>query len=231
MNRMTATGLFVAALITMPAAARAQTAEGTRDALFPGKGKTSFTASSGIPYVGIAEYGYSVSDRFTAGLVGGFTPTTKGIGVRVRGVVAQPSDNFRLYLKAPILYYPPSDDSHYESWLLAWPTLNAEWRVEGHVRIWTGAGLIGAGCAHSLLGIEDEAMEKGGPGFHGGVWNTFQIGASKSVSDKTTVHAEVSSVMKGLKTSNDRRLGGKTTDLYWDGGFPIIIEIGISRVF
>jgi hypothetical protein len=202
-----------------------------QDALFPEAGKTTVTFWTGIPYIGIAEYAYAITDKFTVGLIGGYTPTTKAIGIRLRGIVAEPSDNFRLYLKGPILFYPGSEDSHGEPWLLAWPTLNAEWRLDDGMRIWTGAGLIGAGCAHHVLGIEDKAMEMGGPGFHGGVWNTLSAGISKPTSERIELHAEVAVVMKGLRTANDKSLGGKTTDLYWDGGLPLIIDLGMSYAF
>src|SRR5579872_175069 len=75
------------------------------DALFPGEGKASLTFWSGIPYIGIAEYAYGVSDKFSVGVIGGYTPTTKAIGIRLRAIVAGESDNFRLYIKTPILFY------------------------------------------------------------------------------------------------------------------------------
>src|SRR5579872_1370586 len=112
-----------------------------QDALFPGAGKTTATFWTGIPYISIAEYAYSVSNGFSVGVIGGFTPTTKAIGIRLRGIVAQPSNDFRLYIKSPILFYPGSEDSHGEPWLLAWPTLNAEWRLDDGMRVWGGMGI------------------------------------------------------------------------------------------
>lgn len=201
------------------------------DVLFPGKGNSTLTAWTGIPYIGITEYAYSFSNGFVLGIIGGYTPTTKAIGLRLRAIIAQPSERFRIYFKSPFLFYPPSDDSHYEPWLLAWPTLNAEFQIGESYRIWSGIGLIGAGCAHHVLGIEDKEMEAGGPGFHGGVWNTTSLGISKMIGDKFQAHIETALVMKGIYSSNDHRLGGKTTDLYWDGGLPIILDMGASYAF
>ncbi len=199
------------------------------DALFPGEGNTTLTFWTGIPYIGIVEYAYSFGNGFAAGVIGGYTPTTKAVGIRLRGIVAQPSDNFRIYLKSPFLFYPPSGDSHEEPWLLAWPTMNAEWLLSDGTRLWGGMGIIGAACEHSLFGTDDD--DHGGMGFRGGVWNTTSVGASKTISDKIALHAEVAVVMKGIYSANDSRLGPKDTDLYWDGGLPLIIDIGMSYAF
>lgn len=222
--------LFTAVFTIQTATAQILPAAKHSDAVFPGEGKSAITVWTGIPYIGIAEYAYGISDKFTVGIIGGFTPTTKAIGIRFRGIIVEPSDGFRLYVKNPILYYPGSEDSHGEPWLLAWPTLSAEWKFADGIRIWSGAGLIAAGCVDHVLGIKNDAMEMG-PGFHGGIWNTFHIGISKPTSAKIELHAEVASVMKGLKTANDKSLGGKTTDLYWDGGLPLIVDIGMSYAF
>ena len=213
------------------ASAQILSAQREQDALFPGEGKTALTVWTGIPYIGIAEYAYGFSDRFSVSVIGGFTPSSKAIGIRLRGIVAQPSDKFRLYIKGPILYYPGSEDSHGEPWFFAWPTLNAEWRLESGIRIWGGAGLAGAICAQNLLGIKDAAMEMGGEGFTGGLWNTLSAGISKPITEHIELHAEAAIVMRGLKFANDPSLPGKRTNIYWGTRLPMIVDIGMSYAF
>ena len=220
----------LAILFTIDMASAQMVPVAKQDPLFPEQGKTMVTVWSGIPFIAIGEYAYGVSDGFAVAVIGGYTPTTKAIGIRLRGIVAQPSDDFRLYLKGPVIYYPGSPDSHNEPWFLAWPTLNAEWKLQNDTRIWTGVGLIGAACAQTLLGKEDAEMEMGG-GFHGGLWNTLQLGMSMPVIEKMAVHAEVAYVMSGLKHAGDPLIGRKGTDLYWDGGLPLIIDVGMSYAF
>jgi hypothetical protein len=201
------------------------------DPLFPKEGGSSVSIWTGFPYAAIGEYAYAFNDRLTVGLIGGVTFTTKAIGLRPRILLAEPSDNLRVYVKAVALYYPPSDDSHYEPWLLAWPSANAEWTFGSDTRLWLGAGLVAAGCAHNVLGIEDEAMDHGGQGFRGGLWNDLQIGFSHSFGEKITIQSEVAVIMKGYHLANDPSLGLKHTDLYWDNLTPLILSVGASYAF
>ena len=76
------------------------------DHLFAEKGRSAVTIATGIPYVGIAEYAYGFSDRFTMGVLVGTTPRVPGFGVRFRNILHSNGDNKRIYLRTPLLYYP-----------------------------------------------------------------------------------------------------------------------------
>jgi hypothetical protein len=222
---------FAATLLHMSVAS-AQIPQPERpDALFPKAGGSSVSVWTGFPYAAIGEYSYAFTDRFTVGVVGGFTFTTKALGLRTRVLLAEPSENFRVYAKAIALYYPPSDDSHYEPWLLAWPSANAEWKFGTDTRMYIGLGLVAAGCAHNVLGIKDEAMEYGGQGFRGGIWNDTQFGFTQSLTDRISLQGEVAVIMKGVYLANDPRLGPKHSDLYWDNMMPLIFNLGASYAF
>src|SRR5437762_14386768 len=72
------------------------------DALFPSAGSVAGSVATGIPYLGIGEVAYGVTDRFAVGVVGGVTPTTVGGGVRLRGVLFERGDD-RLVIGSPLL--------------------------------------------------------------------------------------------------------------------------------
>ena len=187
------------------------------DHLFSKGGKSMVTLATGIPYIGIAEYSYGFSDKFSAGVIVGTTPVVPGYGVRFRGVIYQPSETFRVYARVPAFYYPSTKELGGEPWLLTWPVLNAEWKLKSGVRLSVGTGIVVAACLHSLLGHSDE-----GEGFMGGVWNTFQTGIAVPLSRKIMFQAEVSAVFSGLKIA-------KKND--WVGGPPFILVTGISYHF
>jgi hypothetical protein len=72
------------------------------DYLFAIQGGSMLTATTGIPYIGIAEYAYGVSNRTTIGVVFGETPDVEGYGIRVRTIIAELPENNRIYFRAPI---------------------------------------------------------------------------------------------------------------------------------
>ena len=195
-----------------------------QDYLIPRAGKSIATVLTGVPYATIAEYAYGITDRFSVGIIAGvlenFTP---GYGVRFRYVVAQPNRDFRIHLRLPVIFYPQARSlgcPGCEAWFLAWPALNAEWRLPRGTRLWTGVGVVATACASTVFHTRNVEMERGG-GIHEGMWDTLQLGFSKSISRRTSFQLEAAAVMRGTKLAN------KT----WVGGPPVILTTGFSHPF
>ena len=217
--------MLIAALASYTLTAKGQGVSVNRnDHLFSGAGKSMVTVATGIPYVGITEYSYGFSDRFSAGLIVGVTPRVTGYGVRVRAILHERDDDFRLYLRVPILYYPKTKDLGGEPWILAWPVLSAEWKLRSGARLSAGGGIVTASCFDSMLrkfGLRSHHEESDEEeGFMGGVWNTLHVGMTLPVSERLTFHGEVSAVMSGVQ------IAGKD----WIGGPPVILMLGFSSV-
>ena len=179
------------------------------------------TLLTGIPYVAIAELAYGFTDRFSVGVLGGIVPHNPGGGLRFRYLLAQPSGNFRVHLKMPVIYYPKAKSlgcPECEPWFLTWPAVSAEWRRPGGTRWWVGAGVVAAACADTVFGRENEAMETGG-GIQEGTWNTLQFGFSKPVTRKLAFQLEIAPVLEGRKLASRRT---------WVGGPPLILTTGFS---
>jgi len=177
------------------------------------------TVATGIPYVGIVEYAYGISDRFSAGAIIGITPKIPGYGVRLRGTIHERGDRFRVYVRAPVLYYPRTKDLGGEPWVLTWPVVSAEWKIESGTRLSVGGGFVAAACVNSLLGLEEEEEEtEGGEGFMGGFWNTLHAGVAFPIRPRLMFQGELSAVLSGAKVA-----GGD-----WVGGPPVILVLGLS---
>lgn len=201
----------------------------THDYLMPRKGQSMLEAYSGIPYVAIGQYAYGFSNRVSVGVVYGYTPFVKGYGIRVKAVIAQPSESFRLYVKSPFLYYPETKEGDGEPWVLTWPSINAEWKLKNGARFWAGAGVIGAGCYNYIFRREFEMTEHPPehhegeePELMAGIWNTFQFGYSKPISNKLSFVAEIAPVMEGFKL--------KSKQGFLDTA-PVIVTVGLSYSF
>jgi hypothetical protein len=202
------------------------------DYLMAQRGKSMLELYSGIPYVAIGQYSYGFSDRFSLGIIYGYTPFVRGYGLRMKAVIAEPSQSIRIYLKSPFIYYPKKRGNEKDPWVLAWPTLNVEFKLKNNARIWTGFGVIGAACTEYLLGTEEAkempdeeiqpaiTMAKDEPMAE--LWNTFQIGYSKPVSNKLSFILEIAPVMKGLKFTTPHGLLD---------GLPVIVTTGLSYSF
>lgn len=198
------------------------------DFLMPAKGKSMVEFYSGIPYVAIGQYSYGFSNRVSVGIFYGNTPFVKGYGVRVKALIAQPSESFRVNIKSPFIYYPNMEPKDGDSWMLAWPTLNGEWKLKNGTRLWTGAGLIAAACTDMLFHSEEVPEPEDPPGMppkeeeEFSLFNTFQFGYSKPLSDKWSFVAEVAPVMEGFKL--------KSKSGFLDTS-PVILTVGLSCSF
>ena len=224
---------LVALLTITLANAQAQPRAGNfNDHLFATKGKSMITIATGIPYIGIAEYAYGFSDRFSLGIIFGRTPKVPGYGIRVRYILHK-RESFRIFLRAPLFYYPQTKGLGGEPWLLTWPAVSAEWKLKSGIRLSLGGGFVAAACANDLMSLatggEDmhshddpghsEAashMQEGG--FMGGFWNTFHAGIAVPVGKRLTLHTEASIVRNGLKKARKD----------WVGVIPVIVVLGFS---
>jgi hypothetical protein len=199
------------------------------DYLMPQKGKTMVEFYTGSPYVAIGQYTYGVSNRFAVGVIYGYTPFVKAYGIRIKAVLAQSADNFRINFKAPLFYYPHTEPKDDEPWVAAWPALNCEWKLNNETRIWAGFGIMGAVCLDYLLG--DENDKKKMPGGEASmpvkegmlrIYNTFQVGVSKPISDKMSFVFEAAPVMQGLNI--------KSQDGFLDV-IPVVVTTGLTYSF
>jgi len=201
------------------------------DHLFPNRGKSMITVATGIPYIGVAEYAYGFSDRFSVGIVVGSTPIGPGYGMRVRGILHQKNETFRVYAKSTILYYPKNIELGKEPWVLAWPSISGEWKLDSGKRWSIGGGVVAASCIDVLLGRENNEHSHAtnvAEGHHAaedevmsGVWNTVHAGLAIPLSDKMMFHSEASLVMDGLKIAGDD----------WVGGPPVVLVLGVTYTF
>ena len=191
--------------------------ESPPDSLFAPRGGTDLTLASGLPFLGIAELAYGVSDRFSIGAFGAATPDlgdirgTVALGLRPRGVVVE-SGAWRSVVVVPVLFYPQIKGfGDREPWMLTRPTLSIERTLPAGVRVSLGMGLIAAACTDSIftLGKEHTMM--------GGLWNTASAGVSIPVSARTSVFAEGSLVLHGVALASQD----------WIGGAPVVAYAGI----
>src|SRR5438067_978791 len=83
----------------------------------PGAGRVTLGASTGVPFLAIGEAGVGVSRGLTLGAIAGITPTVVGFGVRPRAVLYSGA-RARVFVNAPILYYPATHLSGGEPWFL-----------------------------------------------------------------------------------------------------------------
>lgn len=201
----------------------------THDYLMPKKGQSMLEAYSGIPYVAIGQYAYGFSNRVSVGVIYGYTPFVKGYGLRVKAVIAQPSESFRINIKSPFIYYPNMEPGDGESWMLAWPALNGEWKLKNGARVWTGIGLVGAACTDLIFKPKEGHEYEETPGMppkeeeeEFSFFNTFQFGYSKPISKKMSFVAEVAPVMEGFKL--------KSKQGFLDTA-PVIVTLGLSYSF
>lgn len=216
--------LTLVILLLMAASASAQTFR-SPDALFVPRGKTMLTLSTGIPFVGLSEYAYGFSDRFSLGVMIGQTPKVRGYGVRLRHILYERESHVRIAAEMPFLYYPKT--SFGEPWVLMWPKLNAQWHIHDRLRLIAGLGVVYTECAEMLLTLGRQAepiphtdghAHVGPREFMGDLWQTIQVGLSVPVSRHVAVQVETATVLDGLKLADSR----------WVGGPPVILTMSVA---
>jgi hypothetical protein len=207
--------------------------------LFPTAGHVTAAAATGLPFLGVAELGFAVTDHFAVGAVGGVAlayeptgpvPTVPTAGIRPRFRVAT-SRRTSLELIVPALYYPSATPgpSHVRgtAWLVARPevffdgAIGERWHVAGGMGVITAASTDALG---QLVGGRKVVMPpyNGSPestrGFAGGVWNTLSTRGSYALSSQTHLFAEGTLVMMGVVPAEV-------------GGPPVVVELGAQHTF
>ncbi len=186
---------------------------GSQDHVFAGEGNAKITLATGIPYIGVAEYAYGISDRVTGGFLFGLTPNVDGYGIRARAVIYQEEESFRIYFCTPVLYYPKTKELGGDPWWLTRPNINFEWIAETGLRYKFGGSIIAAGSHYSFFGDRSKAK------FQPDLWNAFHCGTSFPIGAGIMFQVELSAVMNGFT------IAGKD----WVGGPPVILVLGFSR--
>jgi len=173
------------------------------------KGESRLTLATGIPFVGVAEYAYGVTDRFTVGVLGGMTPAVEEYGFRMRGVVYQKTDRYRIYFCTPVIYYPRLSGG--DPWWLARPNINFEWVNSKNVRYKFGGSMFMAASNNSLFGDAEKATLA--PDY----WTSVHAGVSLPLKGNISFQTEVSYVSKGVKPIKD-----------FVGAPPLVLVLGFS---
>ena len=201
--------LAAALLVASAANLRGQGITHTYDHVLNYKGASRFTLATGIPYLGIGEYAYGLSDRVTLGFMAGVTPTVEGYGLRVRTVLHQSTPGYRVYVCTPVFYYPNAHISGHGSWWLTRPNINFEWMTPRGFRYKVGGSLIAVASQRALSGDGSEPLR---------FWDAVHAGISFPVGPVTTLQLEASLVTRGLQV----------TGTNWVGGPPVILVLGTS---
>jgi hypothetical protein len=220
--------LLAAALTFVPRAARAAEgdvrndtrSEATGDYLFPSKGGFAATLGTGLPFLGLGELAYGVSDGFAVGALAAATPDmssspgTSAFGVRPRGVVWR-EGSWRSVLVAPILYYPSIDGfgGGRDPWVLTRPELTIERRFGTGAWANVALGVIAAACTESLLSLGEEHSRT----VMGGVWSSARVGGGVRILGRASLFGEASLVMQGVVPARN-----------WIGSIPAVVVLGVA---
>jgi hypothetical protein len=235
---------FVVTLPLLVAAAPARAAESTSPPagttlaaqsggdLFPGRGRPTLAAGTGLPFLGIVEAGIGVTNGFAIGVVGGITPSVVTAGIRPRVRLAT-SAHTALVLVAPMLFYPKASapgpgNVGTSSWVLARPELFFDGEIGERWRVGGGMGVIGAASTEALGQLASGHDFRMPPysgsteerkGFAGGLWNTIAARASWATDPRTHLFAEGSLVMQGVALAEGI------------GGPPVVVTAGAEHSF
>ena len=200
--------------------------------LFPRAGRPTVAAATGLPFLGIAEVGAGVTDRFAVGVVGGITPSVLTAGVRPR-VRLPTGERTALVLVAPILWYPKASapgpgNVGTSSWVLTRTELLFDGAVSDRWRVAGGMGFVAAASLEALGQLfagRDFAMppydgsNEARRGFAGGIWNTVAARASYALAEGSHLFAESSLIMQGVRPAEGV------------GGPPVVVTVGAQHAF
>jgi hypothetical protein len=211
------------------------------DPNYPAKGRFNagiLTTYSGKtpPPVLFGNITYGISNKFSAGIVGGTTGNLSGLGIKLNAVLLQ-RNSFRMAFRMLSVYYPERNgkylfdrkDLHVMPWMLSMGVVDTEWRTSKGIRWALGVGLLETHCIDGMkrwfsnLGNshpESEVREEGELPFE--VFTSLQGGVSIPVSKRFTFHPEVFTVLHGGKLikSGEHRVG-----------FPIIATVSLTYAF
>lgn len=178
------------------------------------RGESRLSVFTGIPVVASTEYAVGISGRLTVGVFGGFTPVEEAVGIRVRTVLYQRDESYRVYFCTPIIFYPQTRRLNPDPWFVTRPNINFEWLSNSNLRYKVGASLVAGASHHNIFG--DPSKSKHSPG----LWTAVHGGLSTPVSSNMTFQAELSYVTRGFKTVS-----------HFLESPPVILMIGVSTTF
>jgi len=199
--------LFVTLAPFVARSARAEEGDATEDLarrdndfLFPGNGKVSLTATTGLLFAALGEVSVGVGDRFAAGVLVTGGPFLGGLATgiypRVDAVHFGP---MRLVLEAPVIWYPNLDNT--DNWVVARPDVRLEGKA-GRFRVHASVGAMWA----KMIGapaVQGPIAAYGGGGLpsgvqHGAVWDTAGCGVAFAFSPRASVFAEGFLILRGV---------------------------------
>lgn len=178
------------------------------------KGESRVSFFTGLPVVASTEFAYGISNRLTAGVFFGYTPFEEAIGIRVRTVLYEQTESFRIYYCTPVIYYPQTRRLNPDPWFLTRPNINFEWMKTPRLRYKFGGSIIASSSQEDLFG--DPSKSRHSPG----LWTAVHGGISTRMGSGLSFQAELSYVMKGLQTIDS-----------FFGGPPFILMTGFSYTF
>ncbi len=200
--------------------------------LFPGAGRPTVAAASGLPIVAVAEVGIGVTNGFVMGAVAGTSPDVWTAGLRPR-MRLPTTERTALVLVSPLLFYPKSENAGTDAvgatpWVLARPELFFDSAIGERWHVAGGMGVIAAASTEALgrlvtggelaLPPYDGATEAR-RGFAGGVWNTVAARGSYALGPTTHAFAECSIIFKGVALAKEI------------GAAPVLFNFGLQRGF
>jgi hypothetical protein len=200
--------------------------------LFPGAGRPTVSAATGLPFFGIAEIGMGVTNGFAIGAVGGITPSVLTAGIRPRFRV-ETSRRTALVLSAPILWYPKASapgpgNVGNSSWVLTRTELFLDGELGDRWHLAGGMGFIAAASLEALDQLargKEFAMPpyngstESRKGFAGGIWNTVAMRSAFALAPDTHLFAEGSIVLAGIVPADGI------------GGPPLVVNVGAQHAF
>lgn len=177
-------------------------------------GEVRISLLGGIPIVGSTEFAYGISDRFTFGVLGGFTPFEEAVGIRMRTVLYREVESFRIYYCTPVILYPQTRRVDPDPWFIIRPNINFEWMKGSNFRYKLGGSIIGSSSYHDLFGDKSRARHPQE------IWTAVHAGLSLPLGKALSFQAEISYITKGIQPVND-----------FFGGPPFILITGLSHTF
>lgn len=206
----------------------------TRDPgdLFPGAGRPTVAAATGLPFLGIAEAGIGVTKGFAIGAVGGITPSVWTVGLRPR-VRLPTSERTALVLLAPMLFYPKASapgpgNVGTSSWVLTRAELFFDGALAERWHLAGGMGVIAAASTEALGQLFSgndfkmppyDGSNEARRGFAGGLWNTVAMRGSYAFARDTHLFLESTIVMDGIRPADGV------------GGPPFVANVGLQHSF
>lgn len=165
------------------------------DPFFPGGGHANLSLSSGLPFLAMGEVAFGLGDRFAIGAVGAATQGPAGFGVNPR-VALFDTGRFRGVVMAPSLYYPFAPEGG-SPWVLTRPRFVLEHAWAFGLRVGGGLGAV------ATTSTDRRPAGYGEKNVATGIWNSFDATVAMPLGERTSLFAEGTLVMNGLRVADD----------------------------